>query len=420
MAAVTGDIGAALSRVMRHDHGRLIAALASRLGDVQLAEDCLQEAMASALGHWALTGLPQRPEAWLLRVAQRKAIDRFRREARFRAREAEIALLAESEAELDAHPEIPDERLRLIFTCCHPALARKTRVALTLRLLGGLSTGEIARAFLDKPAAMGQRLSRAKQKIAAARIPFVIPEGSDLPARLASVLDVIYLIFNEGYAATDGAQQLRTGLCEEAIFLARMVAKLAPDEPEATGLLALALLTHARRGARCGPDGSYIPLDGQDRRLWDSALIQEGRALVADALRAGRVGPYQLKAAIAALHCEAESHQATDWPQISALYRLLAALEDTPVVRLNLAVARAQTEGPERALAEIAPLAHQLDAYQPFHAARAELLAQSGDRQAARAAYERAIVLSSVASEATFLRQRLARLTEGQGETGVE
>jgi RNA polymerase sigma-70 factor (ECF subfamily) len=403
------DARDALARVTVEDRGRLTAILAVRTGDLDLAEDCVHTAFERALEHWGRSGPPTNPPAWLLRVAHRVAIDRFRHQARFRDREREIADLSRHESRIDELPSIPDERLRLIFTCCHPALDPKSRVALTLRTLGGLTTEEIARAFLDKPATMGQRLSRAKAKIRDARIPFDVPDGPDRHARVASVLDVIYLIFNEGYAATEGATQVRAPLCEEAIFLARMMRELCGDDPEVTGLLALLLLTHARHDARADR-GDYVPLSEQDRTRWDRARIAEGAALVETALGRGRVGPFQVKAAIAALHSEAADPASTDWPQILALYRLLARMTDTPVVRLNLAVALAEVEGPDAALAAIAPLAADLGDYQPYHAVRAELLRRQGDVGAARAAYDDALARTLVDSEAAFLRRRRDRL----------
>lgn len=418
-AAAVPDLHAALARVVAEDHGRLLSALVGRLGDIQLAEDCLQGACERALAHWPRGGVPNNPRAWLFRVAHRQAIDRFRRDARFRDRAREIAVLAEGEAALVERPEIPDERLRLIFTCCHPALERKARVALTLRTLGGLTTDEIARAFLDKPATMGQRLARAKRKIRDAGIAYALPEGPDLAARLASVLEVIYLVFNEGYAATEGAAQLRVDLCEEAIFLARLIAALFPAEPEATGLLALLLLTHARRAARSMPESGYIPLSDQDRRLWDAALIAEGAGLVESALAQGRVGRFQLQAAIAALHGTASSVAETDWPQIVALYRVLAQVDPGPVVQLNLAVALAETDGAAAALDALAPLDAALAAYQPYHAARAELLGRGGDWIAAVVAYDRALALTRVGSETAYLSERRAaarRQMAGQNE----
>ncbi|MCB1358772.1 MAG: sigma-70 family RNA polymerase sigma factor [Maritimibacter sp.] len=406
-----------LARVVARDHGRLLAALVGRVGDIQLAEDCLQGALERALVHWQKSGPPDNPRAWLLRVAHRQAIDRFRRDTRFRDRARDIAILSEAETALADEAEIPDERLRLIFTCCHPALDPKARVALTLRTLGGLSTEEIARAFLDKPATMGQRLARAKRKIRDAGIAYEIPQGPALGERLSSVLDVIYLVFNEGYAATEGAVQLRIDLCEEALYLARLVQGMFPDEPEAAGALALLLLTHARRAARGGAGGAYVPLAEQDRGLWDREMIAEGAALVQTALARGRVGRFQIQAAIAALHGEAETAAATDWPQIVALYRLLLRIAPSPVVRLNLAVALSETAGPAAGLAEIAGLDTVLDTYQPYHAARAELLAQSGDPAGAVAAYDRALAFTRVDSERAFLSARRAAALSGiEGE----
>ena len=416
MKAGAGDVQGELARVVARDHGRLLAALVGRVGDIQLAEDCLQGALERALVHWQKSGPPDNPRAWLLRVAHRQAIDRFRRDTRFRDRARDIAILSEAETALADEAEIPDERLRLIFTCCHPALDPKARVALTLRTLGGLSTEEIARAFLDKPATMGQRLARAKRKIRDAGIAYEIPQGPALGERLSSVLDVIYLVFNEGYAATEGAVQLRIDLCEEALYLARLVQGMFPDEPEAAGALALLLLTHARRAARGGAGGAYVPLAEQDRGLWDRGMIAEGAALVQAALARGRVGRFQIQAAIAALHGEAETAEATDWPQIVALYRLLLQIDPSPVVRVNLAVALAETAGPAAALREMAGLDAALVAYQPFHAARAELLARAGDRTGAVAAYDRALSLTRVRSERAFLTARRAMAAADRGQ----
>lgn len=401
-----------LPGVIRAHHGRLLSALARHVGDLQLAEDCLQGAYEKALIHWGKRGVPSVPEAWLLRVAQRAAIDQFRSQARFRDRAAEIALLSEEEAAVAERNEIPDDRLRLMFACCHPALEEKTRVALTLVSLGGLTTPEVARAFLDKPATMGQRLSRGRRKIRDAGIAFEIPEGAQLRPRLDSVLNVVYLIFNEGYAATQGEGQLRLSLCEEAIFLSRMLCDLCPDEPEVRGLLALLLVTHARRAARTGADGGYVPLSEQDRGLWVQAEIAEGAQIVTSAMQMGRIGPYQIKAAIGALHGEAAQFDATDWPQIVALYRVLERVAPGPVVTLNLAVALAETDGAAAGLTLLEGLGQALETYQPFHAARADLLRRAERWEDSVAAYDRALALTGVESEAVFLKTRRAAVAD--------
>ncbi|MGL4280071.1 MAG: RNA polymerase sigma factor, partial [Albidovulum sp.] len=363
-------IARTLEVVMRNDRGRLLAALIARLRDFQLAEEALQEAAISALSHWGRAGLPASPQGWLLKVALRKAIDRLRGSARETRKSAELAHLARDEAD-DTEPEmIPDDRLRLIFTCCHPALDPKSRVALTLRTLGGLSTPDIARAFLDAEPTMGQRLSRAKAKIADAGIPFRVPGPEDWTERLNSVLVVVYLIFNAGYTVGPSAGR---DLCDEAIFLARMLNDLRPAEAEVEGALALLLLTHARRAARTGPDGATIALTEQDRGLWDRSMLDEGLALLDLALGRAAPGPFQIKAAIAAC----QSQNPPDWPQIAALYAGLHAHEPTPVIRLNHAVAVAEAGDLVTALSALATLAEALDGYQPFHAARAELLSRA-------------------------------------------
>ncbi len=392
----------ALTAVMQNDRGRLIAALIARLRDFQLAEDALQEAALSAVAHWGRAGVPASPQGWLLRVALRKAIDRIRGGQRETRKTQAIAALMREEAE-ESEPEmIPDDRLRLIFTCCHPALDPKSRVALTLRTLGGLTTTEIARAFLDQEATMGQRLSRAKAKIAAAGIPFRLPEPEDFADRLGSVLTVVYLIFNAGYTV---GPDLDRDLCDEAIYLARMLQELAPGEAEVEGALALLLLTHARRGAR-SRGGVTVGLTDQDRALWDQGRIAEGLALVDRALARGRAGPFQIKAAIAA--CQMQDPP--DWPQIAALYTALYAQEPTPVVQLNRAVALAEAGSLPQALALIESLAAALADYQPFHAAEAELLARAGRTAPALQAYARAIALAASPADAAFLAQRRARL----------
>lgn len=398
------DPSAALQGALRQDRGRLLAALIRELRDFQLAEDSLQDAAEAALRHWTRTGPPDAPAAWLLRVARRKAIDRLRRDARFRARAPDIALLAKADqAAADTPPpDIPDERLRLIFTCCHPALEEKSRVALTLRSLGGLTTEEIAAAFLDKPATMGQRLSRAKAKIAGAGIPYRVPEPEDLPDRLSGVLQVIYLIFNEGYRANSGAALIRTDLCAEALHLGRVMVALMPREPEPRGLLALMLLNHARSAARMDREGGFVPLDRQDRGLWDRAAIAEAGALLRGLPLSG---PYQVQAAISAVHGTSPDWAATDWPRIAALYAHLQGMAPNPVVQINQAVALGYAGQPDRAaavLAKVAPLPGMAD-YQPFFVARAEIRLQSGDRAGCRADLDRAIALSTSDAEKRFL-----------------
>lgn len=399
----------ALDLCLRTDRGRLVAALASRLGDVQRAEDALQEAAASALIHWS-RGIPARPDAWLLRAAYRKAIDGIRRDGTSRRHAQAMAILATDEAALDDRPDIPDDRLRLIFACCHPALDPKSRTALTLRVVCGLTTPEIARAFLDTEPTMGQRLSRAKAKIGAARIPFSIPGPEDWPARLDTVLATLYLIFTTGYAA--GPSEPRD-LCAEAIFLARLLAALRPDEAEIEGALALMLFTDARRAARIGPDGASLPPAAQDRRLWNPDSIAEGHRLLDMALSRRNPGPYQIKAAIAA--CQM-AEPAPDWPQIAALYTRLMDFEPTPVIRLNRAVALAETGHLPSALAELSDLAALLQDYQPFHAAHAALLARAGRIHDSNTAYDRALALTTSPADAAFLGRARAALPHPQAD----
>ncbi len=399
-----------LDRVMRSDRGRLLAALAAGLRDLSLAEEVLQEAAISALGHWGRAGLPRSPQGWLLQVARRKAIDRLRGSSRDSQRARTLAILAAEEAAPD--PEvIPDERLRLIFACCHPALEMKSRVALTLRSVCGLTTPEIARAFLDADPAMGQRLSRAKAKIAAAGIAFSVPQPEDWPARLDAVLTTVYLIFTTGYVAGygassgtgygEGAQDARD-LCHEAEYLMRLIDQLRPGEAEIEGALAMMLLTGARRAARIGADGASLPPGDQDRSLWDEARLAEGRAVLACAVARRAPGPFQIKAAIA--DCQMAT-PGPDWAQIAALYGALLRHEPTPVVRLNAAVALAEAGDPRQALALVEALGDSLGDYQPWHAARAALLAALGDPGAA-CAYDRAIAAAPTPAEALFLRRR--------------
>jgi predicted RNA polymerase sigma factor len=395
-------VTSAIEAVMRDDRGRLLSALIARLRDFQLAEDALQEAAISAMSHWGRTGLPASPQGWLLRVALRKAIDRLRSGKRDGQKVADLTLLAEEEAQEVQAAVFPDDRLRLIFTCCHPALDAKSRVALTLRTIGGLTTPQIAAAFLDLDTTMGQRLSRAKAKIAAAGIPFAVPGPEEWPARLQSVLTVVYLIFNAGYTA---GPQVGHDLAAEAIYLARMVNTLRPGDAEVEGALALLLLTHARARART-MDGATVPPELQDRRLWDHAAIAEGLALIDVAMARRAPGPYQIKAAIDACHMQTPP----DWPQIAALYARLGRMEPGPVIALNHAVAVAEAGHPDVALQRIEALAADLADYQPFHAAMADLLARLHRRHESVIAYDRAIALSTADADIRFLQERRAKL----------
>ena len=407
MMAAPDAVHTAIDYTLRQDRGRLIAALTAAIGNFELAEECLQDAIEAALEKWPDSGIPKSRRGWLLQVARRRALDRFRRAKNLKEKSAQISVLeqAEADAPADTH-DIPDHRLRLIFTCCHPALDEKSRVALTLRTLGGLTTEETARAYLDKPATMGQRLARARSKISKAGIPFEIPDGDALEERINSVLSVIYLIFNEGYAASSGDAPIRIDLCEEAIFLARLMVQLCPDAPEVAGLLALILLTDSRSKARYR-GGAYVPLDEQDRNLWDQKRIAEGQSILEAAMKRGQVGPYQLQAAITALHCEAANAEQTDWPQIAALYRLMEQIAPSDIVRLNLAVAVSYAEGAEPALEMLKPLAQRLENYQPYHAARADMLRRAGQFEPARVSYKAALALTTGEADCGFLRDRL-------------
>ncbi len=397
-------VARAIDDVMRNDRGWLTAALIARLKDFQLAEDALQDAAISAISHWGRAGLPASPQGWLLRVALRKAIDRLRHAGREDRKALDQAVLASDEADEEEAQTIPDDRLRLIFTCCHPALEEKSRIALTLRSLCGLTTAQVAAVFLDAEPTMGQRLSRAKAKIAAARIPFAIPGPEDLVVRLESVLTTVYLIFTAGYAK---GSQSGVDRCIEAIYLARLLVPLAPDQPEVEAALALLLLTQARAAARVGADGETLPPDRQVRDLWNRDQRDEGLALLDTAIARRAPGPFQLKAAIAALHMQ---DTGPDWPQIAALYARLYDFEPTPVIALNHAVALAESGHLAQALAQVDDLAPALDGYQPFHAARAALLARSGQVGAARLDFDRAIVLANSEADRAFLRSRLAAL----------
>ncbi|TWJ24306.1 RNA polymerase sigma factor [Micromonospora endolithica] len=407
-------VAQAITRAHREEWARLVAGLTRRFGDLDVAEDATAEAFVAATERWPLEGVPPNPGGWLATTATRKAIDQLRRESQRDAKHQAARIVYDGTPAEPTGP-VGDDRLRLVFTCCHPALAAEARVALTLRLLGGLTVAEIARAYLVRETAMARRITRAKAKIKAAHIPYRVPSADDIRERLPGVLAVVYLVFNEGYLAGEGADPLRVDLSDEAIRLGRLLRTLLPDDGEVAGLLALMLLTDARRAARVSRTGELVTLDEQDRGAWDRTLIAEGNALVRErvaAVAAGGEPPgrYQLQAAINTVHTDAPSARDTDWSTIVALYGRLVLLDPSPIVRLNRAVAVAEVDGPGVGLAEVERLAEALDGYHAFHAARADLLRRLGRSGESRAAYDRAIGLAGNPAERAYLTRRRDQL----------
>lgn len=400
----------AVEAVFRAEFGRVVAALTARFRDLDLAEEMAQEAFVEAVRRWPTEGVPPNPGGWLTVVARNRALDRLRRESTRQARHEEAEMLTAPQDRGAAVTSVVDERLRLLFTCCHPALAPEARVALTLRLLGGLTVAEVADAFLVPERTMAQRITRAKRKIAAANIPYRVPRDHELPARLSGVLAVVYLVFTEGHLPGSGRVAVREDLCAEAIRLGRVLRELMPDEEEVAGLLALMLLTDARRAARVGADGALVTLAAQDRSLWDREKIAEGHALVRGCLRRNRPGHYQLLAAVNAVHTDASTAADTAWDQVLALYDRLLVVTPTPVVALNRAVALAEVRGPAAALEVVDGLGEALEGYHPFHATRADLLRRLDRPVEAAAAYDRAVELAGNPAEQAFLSRRRAAL----------